>query len=144
MNTEIEFKIICEPKPSLEDTAVINKGVSDYARQQKNMDPVEPFAFFVKDKNGKILAGCSGAFIYGCMHVGNLWVIESLRKQGIGTQLLKEAEKLAREKECTLATLNTMDWGARELYEKLGYKIDHSREGYKNHSTFYFLKKELT
>ncbi|MBY0272871.1 MAG: GNAT family N-acetyltransferase [Alphaproteobacteria bacterium] len=138
-----EFHIIYEPNPAPEDIKILNNGLTDYARQQKEMDPIEPFAFFVKDKEVQVLDGCSGAIIYGCVHIGSLWVSESLRHKGIGTRLLEAAEQLAREKGCALATLNTMDWGALELYQNLGYKVDHSRSGYKNNSTFYFLMKEL-
>ena len=138
-----EFPITFDPKPSLEDIGVLNTGLSAYAKEKKDLDPIEPFAFFVKDQKGQILAGCSGDIIYGCLYTGSLWVSESIRGKGVGTRLLKAAEQFALEKGCTMATINTMDWEALEFYQSLGYKVDLAREGYKNNSTFYFLKKEL-
>ncbi|MBP6951636.1 MAG: N-acetyltransferase [Alphaproteobacteria bacterium] len=137
------FPITYEPKPSSEDVAVLDQGIEDNARLKKGMDPIEPFAFFVKDQKGQVLAGCRGDIIHGCVYTGSLWVSEPLRGKGIGTRLLQAAEQLAREKGCAMATINTMDWEALELYQSLGYKVDLARKGYKNNSTFYFLKKEL-
>jgi GNAT superfamily N-acetyltransferase len=138
-----EYKIVHESKPTLEDIGVLNAGLSAYAKQKRDLDPVEHFAFFIKDQSGQILGGCSGDIFYGCLYTGSFWITESLRGKGLGTQLLSAAEQLGREKGCTMATVNTMDWEALDFYKSLGYEVDLAREGYKNNSTFYFLMKEL-
>lgn len=48
-----EFPIIYEPKPTPEDVRVLTNGLSDYARQQKGMDPIESFTFLLKIKKVK-------------------------------------------------------------------------------------------
>ncbi len=46
----------------------------------------------------------------------------SHRRQGVGSALMHEAERIARERGRTLLTLDTgVDDGAGNLYEKLGY-----------------------
>jgi GNAT superfamily N-acetyltransferase len=138
-----KYPIAFSGNPSREDSATLHKGLTDYARQTKGMEPVEYFGFLMKDEQGQVLSGCTGALVYGCVHTDTLWVSEPLRGQGIGTRLLQSAEQFARDKHCTMATINTMDWEALELYQSLGYKVDLAREGYANNSTMYFLKKEL-
>jgi len=59
------------------------------------------------------------------------------------TPLVHAAERLAEEKTCTMAIIRTMDWEALDLYKKLGYEVEPARDGYKNDSTMYILKKEL-
>jgi GNAT superfamily N-acetyltransferase len=140
---EQQYQIIFRANPAKTDSAALYQGLTDYARQTKSMDPVEYFGYFVKDENDQVLAGCTGALVYGCVHTDTLWVSEPLRGQGIGTRLLASTEQFAREKNCTMATINTMDWEALELYQSLGYRVDLARDGYANNSTMYFLKKAL-
>lgn len=140
---EDEIQIIYESQPLSEDVDTLVHGLAAYAKQQKDMDPAELFYFFVKDQDGKVLAGCKGVVFYGCVYTDLLWVSEHLRGKGIGTRLEQAAEQYGRTKGCTMATINTMDWEAIELYQSLGYEVDLARKGYKNDSTFYFLRKNL-
>ncbi len=58
-------------------------------------------------------------------NVQDLYVDEKQRNKGIGTQLIQEAERLAKEKgykAISLAVNPTLNQQAKELYEKLGYK----------------------
>lgn len=138
-----EFPISFELNPSSDDVDKLVQGLSEYARHQKDMDPAELFYFFVRDQDGKVLAGCKGVVFYGCVYTDLLWVSEHLRGKGIGTRLVQSAEQYGITKGCTMATINTMDWEALDLYQSLGYEVDLAREGYKNNSTFYFLRKNL-
>lgn len=139
-----EYPISYEPNAPPEYIAVVDKGICDYARQQKDMEPFEPFDFFVRDQNGQILAGCGGVMYHGCLYTGSLWVTESLRGKGFGTRLLQAAEQLALNRNCTMATIHTMDWEALDFYKHLGYQVELAREGYKKNSIMYVLKKDLT
>jgi ribosomal protein S18 acetylase RimI-like enzyme len=107
------------------------------------LDPVVPFAFFIRDENDEIKGGCNGNIGYGWLYVDQLWVDESLRGQGYGTELMKAAERLALEKKCVSAAVNTADWEALEFYKKLGYRVELARYGLANNSIFYFLRREF-
>ena len=56
--------------------------------------------------------------------------------------LIQAAEKLAIEKKCLSAAVNTTDWEALDFYKKLGYRVELERKIAKN-SVFYFLRKDL-
>lgn len=137
------YKINYEAHPSYNDIKKIDDGIFAYAKQQKNHKPIEEFVFFVRDNNNQVVGGCSGAVFYGCLYVDGLWMQESLRGQGYGTQLMSAAEELGKERGCTFATVNTMDWEGLGFYQKLGYEIEFERHGFDKDSIFYFLRKSL-
>lgn len=66
-----------------------------------------------------------------------------MNKQGYGTKLLEEAEKISREKNCSFIKLNTFSFQASEFYKKYGYKIIAVIENAPNKFKHYYLKKEL-
>ena len=84
----------------------------------------ELVVFKVNDSSGNIIAGCN--LIINSWRVADLdilWVEEKYRRQGIGSALIREAERAAREKGCHFMTLGTFDFQARPLYEKYGFAV---------------------
>ena len=126
------------------DSTVIN-----FITQQMNEEVVEfgaayPFAFFMRNESGNIIAGCNGSVVFGCIYTDQLWVHKEYRKRGLGKQLLQAVHEYGRKVGCRIATLNTMSFQkARSFYEKLGYSIDCERPGYAQNSSCLFMKKEL-
>lgn len=122
---------------------VLFRGISEDAFNAKELSPMRPFSIFIKDQKQTVLGGISGTTFYGSLYVDSLWVDRSLRGQGWGTKLMHEAEKSAKKRGATFATLNTMDWEALPFYEKLGYSIEFTREGYEKNSKMFLLRKAL-
>ncbi|WP_041822114.1 GNAT family N-acetyltransferase [Streptomyces davaonensis] len=60
----------------------------------------------------------------GCPEVGGLEVAAELRSRGIGTALVRAAEKLARERQLTVVGIGVGKDNPRAaaLYERLGYR----------------------
>lgn len=56
------------------------------------------------------------------LRVEVLWVDEAARGRGIGSRLLAEAERLAREMGARNAALETFEWQAPRFYQKHGYE----------------------
>jgi ribosomal protein S18 acetylase RimI-like enzyme len=134
----------------IEQANPINSHEIDFLTQKINEETPEfglsqPFAFFIRNDNGEIIAGCNGFVVYGCLHTDQLWVHPNYRRQGLATNLLNHAHEHGRRSECSIATIITMSFQkARGLYEKLGYEIDHERQGYTNGSSVISLKKTLS
>lgn len=119
------------------------KGISQEAAR-KGMEPIFSFSLSLEDQKHNILGGVTGTIFYGSLYVDMLWVKPNLRNQGWGTKLITEAEKVGRERDCSFVTLNTMDWEALTFYQKLGYAIEFTREGYANESKMFMLRKRLS
>ncbi len=67
--------------------------------------------------------------------------IENYRKKGIGTRILKHAEKIAKEKGAEVSMLDTFDFQAEQFYLKNGYKsIGEIKNFPKGHRRIYFSK----
>lgn len=140
----MKYKITEEPNPRHDDVQVLGDGITAYAFQKRGHKPIEFFAFFIRDENNQIFGGCSCCNLYGCLYIDQLWIEESLRGKGYGTQLIMSAEKLGRELGCKFSAVNTMDWEALVFYNKLGYQVEFKRHGFLKDSVFYFLRKEIS
>lgn len=124
------------------ETLLFN-GINAEAFKAKKLSPIKPFGFSVKDIKGTLCGGITGVTYYGCLYTDMLWVEESHRKEGLGTKLMLQVEQLGKERGCTFATVNTMDWEALLFYQKLGYTIEFVREGFKQFSKLFLLRKSL-
>ena len=137
------YNITFDPNPSTEDVQILGDGIMANIKQQRKLDPLQFFAFFIRDEHNKILGGCNGGTLHGGLHIDQLWVDESIRDQHYGTTLILAAEKFGKERGCAFATVNTMSWEAPEFYKKLGFEVEFIRHGFKHDSSFYFLRKAL-
>jgi GNAT superfamily N-acetyltransferase len=102
-----------------------------------------PIAFAIEDERGAILGGLSGAIAYGWLFVELLFVPESLRGRGIGTELIRRAEAEAAARGCHSVWLDTFEFQARGFYERLGYTCFGELKNYPAGSRF-FMNKRLT
>ena len=137
------YRFEYQDEPIPEDEQVLFDGLNNEVAQKKNVDPIKPIRIYIKDAQGMVLGGASGVSFYGSLYIDMLWLKENMRHQGLGKKLLMEAERIGRERNCTFATLNTMDWEALRFYQKLGYAIEFVREGYDKESKMYMLRKKL-
>ena len=86
----------------------------------------EEFVLKVEDENGAMIGGCiADAYEYhwSRMLLNELWVDERYRHHGIGSMILREVERIAREKGIRVVTLGTASYMARPFYEKHGYTV---------------------
>ena len=77
------------------------------------------------------------------MFIELLFVPERLRGQGVGRQLMAEAERIAREHGLVGIRLDTFEFQARGFYEKLGFTVFGEIADHPPGSSRYFLSKLL-
>ncbi|KAB2459900.1 GNAT family N-acetyltransferase [Bacillus sp. CH126_4D] len=112
--------------------------LSDEVKQQ-----MEQVSFVVKDENGKIFGGVTGTMYFYHLNIDFLWVDDSVRHDGYGSQLLHKIEDIAKEKGCRLILLDSFSFQAPEFYKKHGYQeygvVEDHPKGHSQH----FLEKRL-
>ncbi len=129
--------------PTTDELSLLTSGISLEAKKKKNQKDIIPYAFFLKNAQNEIMGGINGCVLYGCLTIDQLFVDQTLRGKQYGTKLMSLAHDFGIKHDCRFATVNTMDWEAKDFYIKLGYAVEFERQGYDNDSLFYFLKKSL-
>ena len=102
----------------------------------------QPVRFVARDELG-VAGGLLGHTRWNWLYVAKLWVDERARERGVGTQLLMAAEELARSRGCTDVSLDTFEYQARPFYEKLGYELFGTLDGYPPGYRQFYLRKRL-
>lgn len=98
----------------------------------------------IKSLNGDIIAGINSVlYCWNCLYIDVLWVKEDFRKDGYGSTLLKEVERVAKEKGCKLVHLDTFDFQAKDFYLKHGYEIFGILEDCPSEHKRYYMKKNI-
>jgi GNAT superfamily N-acetyltransferase len=69
----------------------------------------------------RLIAGAWGRTEFQRLHVSGLWVIDSLRGQGLGADGLRQLEALALKRGCVDALAETLSDDVAALFEHLGY-----------------------
>lgn len=115
-------------------------------RQVAKTQPIEFVNIDKKivDENNNIIAGClAKMYCWRVIYIDILWVDDNHRKQGLGTKLLKEIERVAEEENCTLIHLDTFDFQAKDFYLRHGYELFGVLEDCPENHCRYYLKKKL-
>jgi len=98
----------------------------------------------VTDADGRIVGGLWGRTSYDWLFVELLVVPETMRGQGIGTELMRRAESEAIARGCHNAWLDTFEFQARGFYEKRGYSCFGELAEYPPGFSRFFMKKSLS
>ena len=121
-NMDFEIRPLTEEEESL-----VEEKINQYA---DSMAPAEPhtqeerLCFKAENQEGNIVGGCIVVIhAWGRAVLGTLWVDEGCRHHGLGSMLIHAAENAAREKGCYYLCLGTVDYMARPLYEKHGFRV---------------------
>ena len=112
---------------SEQEEDIIFKNIAQYADSMAN-SPIktekQSLVFKVENENEKLIGGCViNIHEWGRAVLAKLWVDENYRGKGLGSALIRTAETAAKEKNCYYLCLGTVDFMAKPLYEKHGFKI---------------------
>lgn len=127
---------------SADDEATVVRGLLSFNENWIGPSNEKPLKLVARDEEG-IVGGLIGHTRWSWLYVAKLWVHERARGRGVGTRLLAEAEAIARSRGCTDASLDTFEYQARPFYEKLGYELFGTLDGYPPGYRQFYLRKSL-
>jgi GNAT superfamily N-acetyltransferase len=130
-------------KAARKDLQVVWRGLRQFNRRVVGDHPNAHFLVEARSPRGKLLGGLQGVVYYQWLFVANFFLSERLRGGGIGTKLIAEAERHARELGCHGVWLDTFGWQARPFYEKQGYRVFGSLPDYPTGHARWFMMKPL-
>ena len=129
------------------DAEYIGEKINEIVPSEVDADE-EEFVLKVENENGEIIGGCIAEvyeYHWSRVLLEELWVDERYRHHGIGSMILREVERIAREKGCRVVTLGTASYMARPFYEKHSYTVFTTLEkpnGYISYSLVKYLNKD--
>jgi GNAT superfamily N-acetyltransferase len=139
-----ELILTSEPQPSEVDAAVVRDGLLAFNIKNVGLEPrSRAVSLFLRNSAGQVIGGLLGGSRWGWLYVDKLWIQDEYRRHGAGSRLLKAAEAEALAAGCTDVVLDTFSFQARGFYERHGYEVYASLEGFPPGHRQLFLHKRL-
>ena len=138
--------IIFEAELTAESRAGVLDGLVAFNRSQ--VPDAAPFAtiglVLKHPATGAVDGGLTARIGFDWMFVELLFVPERLRGQGVGRQLMEQAEAVARERDCVGIWLDTFSFQAPGFYQKLGYELFGEITNFPAGNSRFFFQKHLS
>ena len=133
---------IHSPGPEIEE-AILNTLLA-FNEQAGGPPRYVPVALVLRDPaSDAIIGGLWADLYYEWCFVKLLALPEALRGQGHGTRLMRDVEAIARDYGAAGIWLDTFSFQARGFYERLGFALFATLDGYPPGGSRFFLQKRL-
>jgi GNAT superfamily N-acetyltransferase len=115
------MQITVEANPSEEDVQHVWDGLVAFNLQHAKADNLQLLRIFLRDESGTIKGGLLGEIFWNWCHIAILWLDDSIRGEGYGSQILHLAEQEALARGCIGMYVDSMSFQAPDFYRKRGY-----------------------
>jgi GNAT superfamily N-acetyltransferase len=136
-------EFVIETNPTPEQIQHLEDRLYEFNSQITGITDGEGLAIFVRDEQGRVVAGICGHTWGRCCELKQFWVEESQRRQGLGTKLLQAVEHEAHRRNCKKIVLTTHSFQAPEFYLKYGFRVIAAVEDNPRGHQNLLLQKEL-
>jgi GNAT superfamily N-acetyltransferase len=137
------LRVVIEQTADAADVAAVQAGLRAFNVARIGPPAEEPVQIFLRDDTGRVVGGLLGHIRWRWLYVAKLWIAAEHRSAGCGAALMAAAESHARARGCLGAYLDTFEYQARPFYEKLGYTLFGTLEGYPPGYRQYHLAKRF-
>ncbi len=137
------LQISLETEAQSKAVRAVLDGLIEFNRSVVGDDHYQPLHLIVRNNAGTVIGGLIADTYWSWLAIEILWLREDVRKQGLGSRLLKMAEEEALRRGCTHAHLDTLDFQALDFYQKYDYTVFGVLEGLPPGHSRYYLRKTL-
>lgn len=124
------MRIALDSAPTAADSRIVLDGLRAFNETFIGPPDERPLAVFVRDDAGTVVGGLLGHTKWRWGYVSKLWLPDALRGKGIGSQLLAAAEAEAWARGCLGVYLDTFEYQALPFYQRHGYELFGTLEGF--------------
>lgn len=124
----------------------VNKMLYEYNLQHFPEDlrgRYQEINLYLMDEEDNVRGGLLGEVCWNWLEIHILMIDEDLRKDGYGSKLMLEAERLAVENKCDFIKVDTLSFQALDFYKKHGYEVYGVLDQVGRDHEHYFLRKLL-
>lgn len=137
------MKIEVVENPETELIAFLDKKIAEFNWAHWEVSERKAIAVKLNAENGDVIAGAAGRTFGDWLMINTLWVSETLRGQQVGSKILHKIEQAAQARGCNKVLLDTLNFQAMPFYEKHGYQVQWTQQGYPKTGCRYYMMKEL-
>src|SRR5574341_639755 len=119
---QVKWSLAVAPEPTPAQVRFLEERLHESNVAATGIHDGRLLSFFLRGDDGEILAGLCGHTWGGVCEVRQLWVHESLRKQGVGRALREAAEAEARRRGCFQMLVETHSFQGPDFYRKPGFE----------------------
>ncbi|ARD44067.1 GNAT family N-acetyltransferase [Colwellia sp. PAMC 21821] len=138
------MKIEVIENPELELIAFLDAKIAEFNWAHWEVSERKAIAVKLNDENGDVIAGAAGRTFGDWLMINTLWVSDTLRGQQVGSKILHKMEQAAKARGCNKALLDTLNFQAMPFYEKHGYQVQWTQQGYPKTGCRYYMMKQLS
>jgi ribosomal protein S18 acetylase RimI-like enzyme len=133
-----------EESENPEVRSILDGGLKDFNKSKLGAYEHDPFTLYIKIED-KVVGGCYGDVTKDNCYIDCIWVDPQYRGKGFAKSIMSKLEMYAKQKNCTIMTLETADFQAKDFYTKIGFSIIDTYP----HNTFlgnqvYLMRKTLS
>jgi RimJ/RimL family protein N-acetyltransferase len=134
---------VVEVDPHPADVALLEGKLYEFNVAAVGVGDGAELAAFERDELGRIVGGVAGVVWAGGAELRQLWVREDLRRGGLGRRLVRAFEDAVRARGARKSFVSTHSFQAPEFYQRLGYAVTGSWEGWPAGHRQWFLERDL-
>ncbi|HTV46294.1 MAG TPA: GNAT family N-acetyltransferase [Stellaceae bacterium] len=116
--------VVVTDAPGERAEATIRDGLSAYNFDKAGYRDQRPLAVLVRDPDsGEVVGGLLGRTSFGLLYIDRFFLPEGLRRQRLGTRIIRAAEEEGVRRGCSRAILSTLSFQAPGFYERMGWQV---------------------